>query len=246
MMIQKYKRTALAVVILLALGYGFSQLTPRSMKLGEVIFYNDNNIELKVILVHENIPLHYVGNRYSVACKSPYTRSPSPADAYELKTYFIEEGWNLLPGVYLGNGLGDNKDAVLSSLADEANKHIFVKDTQTVVVLDTMDVRASFDGCRSFVTWNGKENIPDEVIASSTPEFDECVAYQKKNKEMNLPSYGDCADMKFAGTNVPEFTDVTASSAGNLSFRLTSGAIIGRKSPLFETKNFGKTWELLP
>jgi hypothetical protein len=243
---KKHWLIILSVIILVFLWTMYELLSPESSKLAEATFYKDNNIELKVILVHENLPLHYVGNSYSVACQSKNTASPATNDEYELKTHYIEAGWNLVPGAYLGQALGDDSNLVLKGLVEEAKKLHLVKDEMTVVALGDTGIKMSFDGCRTFSSWEIKNSIPSDLIIETTPEFEACVAGQKKDAEMNFPSYGDCADMKFTGTNVPEFEVLTASDDGHLSFKVTSGAFIDGQAFLFETKDFGKTWKLVP
>lgn len=217
-----------------------------SSKLAEATFYKDNNIELKVILIHENIPLHYVGNSYSVACQSKNTISPAPNDAYELKTFHMNDNWNLVPGAYLGNGKGDNQDQVLQDLVSEAKRLHLVKDEMTVVALGHTGISTSFDGCRSFISWNLKENIPKDLVIKTTPEYESCLVEQKKDAEMNYPSYRDCADLKFVGTNAPIFENITGSDDGSLSFSVSSGAFADGQTLDFETKDFGKNWQIRP
>src|SRR3989344_4466612 len=97
---QKAINPILAIIAIVIGYYGYRTFTVHYDKLGELSFYKDANMELKVVLVHENLPFHYVGNSYSIACQSQNTEAPSN-DEYEWKFYRIEKGWNMTPQAYL-------------------------------------------------------------------------------------------------------------------------------------------------
>ena len=179
----------LAIIAMIIGYYGWRIFTVHYDKLGELSFYKDVNMELKVVLIHENLPFHYVGNSYSVACQSQTTQAPSN-DEYEWKFDRIEKGWNAAPQAYLGNGLGNNSNLLLKNLADEAKKLYLVRDKNTLVILANPNVYVSFDGCRTFNNWILKDSISPDLLVESTPEFEKCVEQQKKDKELGLTSYG--------------------------------------------------------
>lgn len=235
----------LAVLLAVIGYYGYRTFTVHYDKLGEISFYKDANMELKVVLIHENLPFHYVGNSYSIACESQYTKTPLN-DEYEWKSYRIEQGWNMVPQAYLGNGLGNDKNTLLKSLADEAKKLYLVKDKNTLVVLANPNVYVSFDGCRAFSNWVLKDNLPKDIIVESTPEFEKCVEQQKKDKELGSTSYGDCSDLKLTGKGQPVFQDVVANDNGHATFKVTSSAFKDNRTIKVETNDFGKTWRFIP
>lgn len=230
---------AALIILLIVIGYyGYRVFTVHHEKLGEISFYKDTNIELKVVLVHENLPFHYVGNTYSIACQSQNTKTFP-----ERKWDKIEQGWNRVPDAYLGNGLGTDENALLQSLATEAKKMYLVKDSETLVVLASPNVYISFDGCRTFTNWNLKDNLSASLIIESTPEFEKCEEQQKKDQEMGLTSYGDCSYFKLSGKNQLVFQDVVADNQGHATFKVTSFAFKDNKTVNVETKDFGKTWQ---
>ena len=244
---KKINKKAIAVVaVLLIVGYygyyGYRTFTVHYDKLGEISFYKDVNMELKVVLIHENLPLHYVGNSYSVACQSQNTKAPSN-DEYELKFYRIDSGWNRVPDAYLGNGLGNDSNSLLKNLADEAKKSYLVKDKNTLVVLTNPNVHISFDGCRTFKDWVLKDNLSKDLIIESTPEFEKCVEQQKKDKEQGFTSYGDCSDLKLTGNGLPVFQNVVANDNGHASFKVSSSVFKNNQIVDVQTNDFGKTWQ---
>ena len=245
------KKIIVIVAVLLIIGYyGYNALTPSLDKLGELSFYKDANMELKVVLVHENLPFHYVGNSYSIACQTKDTIAPSNDD-YEWKSFRIEKGWNMMPQAYLGSALDDNKassnnvDTILKDLSDKAKKVYMVKDKNTVVILANPNVYVSFNGCRTFNNWVMKNNLPkDLMLVESTSESEKCVAQKKKDKELNLTSYyGDCSDQKFTGEGQPVFQSVVARDDGYASFKVTSSAFKNNQIVDVQTSDFGKTWQ---
>lgn len=244
------KKIIVVVAVLLIIGYYvYSTLTPSFDKLGELSFYKDANMELKVVLVHENLPFHYVGNSYSIACQTKDTIAPSNDD-YEWRSFRIEKGWNMTPQAYLGNGLdnnnsfGNNVDTILKDLSDKAKKVYMVKDKNTVVILANPNVYVSFNGCRTFNNWVMKNNLPkDLIVVESTSESEKCVAQQKKDKELGLTSYGDCSYLKFTGEGLPVFQSVVARDNGYASFKVTSSAFKNNQIVDVQTNDFGKTWQ---
>lgn len=245
--VKKINKKAIVIVVLVAIVvgivyYGYRMFTVHYDKLGELSFYKDANMELKVVLIHANLPFHYVGNSYSVACQSQNTKISSNDD-YEWKFYRIEKGWNMIPQAHLGNGLGNDKNLLLKSLAEEAKKLYLVRDKNTLVVLANSNVHVSFDGCRTFNSLVLKDTIPQDLLVEATPEFEKCTEQQKKDKEMRLTSYGDCSDLKLTGNGQPVFQDVVANDNGHASFKVTSSAFKDNKTLSIGTKDFGKTWQ---
>src|SRR5437867_895653 len=86
-------KVKIIITLLIAVGYGYRIFTIHREKIGEISFYKDANMELKVVLIHENIPFSYVGNSYSVACQSQNTKSSDLNDEAEWKSHLIEKGW---------------------------------------------------------------------------------------------------------------------------------------------------------
>ena len=246
--VKKLNKKVIAIVVFAIIAIAISYYGYRTFftvhydKLGEISFYKDVNMELKVVLIHENLPFHFVGNSNSVACQSQNTKAPSN-DEYEWKFYRIDSGWNKVPDAYLGNVLGDDVNLLLKSLADEAKKLYLVKDKSSLVVLAASNVYVSFDGCRTFNDWVLKDNLPKDLIIESTPEFEKCVEQQKKDKEQGLTSYGDCSDLKLTGKGLPVFQNVVANDNGHASFKVSSSAFKNNQIIDVQTNDFGKTWQ---
>lgn len=232
------------IVLLILVGYGYYTIIPHRSLLGEASFFKDEHIELKVVLIHENLFLHYVGNSYSVACQSQNTREYSVNDDYESKFYHIGTGWALVPGGYLGNGLGANKDVVLENLAAEAKKVYLVKDKMTFVFVNGSRINVTFDGCGNFREWTLEKNLPVGLSVESTPEFEACI---KQQKEFGVPEssiYGTCSRSIFEGDNKPVFQDIVADSRGKMSFKVTTRVFKNNEFLNVVTGDFGKTWQV--
>jgi hypothetical protein len=227
-----------SMILLISVGYcGYRAFTIHREKLGEISFYKDAYVELKVVLIHENIPLSYIGNAYSVACRSQNTRGPDVNDEAKWKFDRIEPGWTRTPQAYLGTGKGSNTDVLLKTLAEEARKLYLVKDKMTLVILASPDVHVSFDGCRSFRKWSLQDSFPASIVTASTSEVDNCLLENKRNKIVR-----DCLDGHLSGRGRPVFQDIVASDNGHAAFKATSPAFEDSKTVNVETNDFGRTW----
>ncbi len=217
----------------------YACLKPSLTKIGERTFYKNTDLELKVVLINQNYPFHYVGPGYSVACKSENTGSFP-----EWKFDLIEAGWNRLPSAFYGS-LDENLDRpLLDRLVDRAKELYQVQDNSIVVVNGLTFVSATFDKCKTLVGWNVDSDLPSEFIVDSTPEYDECLKQIEKDKTAGLTSYGDCKTVKFTGANLPIIQDIKASKDGSISFRLKSPALKHPSGLVIQTKNFGKSWTI--
>ncbi len=225
-------------ILLLTLGIGVFTTTPFTTKIGESVFYKDDSTTLKVVLIHEHLPFHYIGNHYFVACQTAGT-----AGQPEHKWEKVEKGWSITPQAYLGNGLGSDSQALLQSLSEEAKKVYLLKDKKTLVILDDLSIDASFDGCRTYASWRLIEHMPTTAPRGSTPEYAQCLAAKQKDKEADTSSYSDCTMLKFSATNTPTFQNITASDQGNLSFDVRSPAFPDGLVISTKTSDFGKTWQ---
>lgn len=231
------------MIILLAIGYGYRKMTVHRSMIGEETFYKDENIELKVVLIHENLPLHYVGNSYSVACQSQNTKGSLPNDEAEWKFDLIAKDWNRVPDALLGNGMGSDNNAVLRSLVAEAKKTYLVFDKMTFAFIAGSRIVVTFDGCGTFRSWALAKDLPADLLPASTPEFEKCVELQKGFGLSATAAHGNCALSKFSGENKPIFQDIVASSKGYAAFQVNS-QVFGDQGPLtVETSDFGKTWQ---
>ena len=108
----------------------------------------------------------------------------------------------------------------------------------TLVILASPNVYVSFDGCRTFRSWDLKTNLPTDFIVESNSEFEKCV---EENKKYQITR--DCSDTKLSGKNQPVFQDVVANVNGYASFKITSSAFKGTQIISIETSDFGKTWK---
>lgn len=231
------------IIILLTIGYGYRKMTVHRSMIGEDSFYKDENIELKVVLIHENLPLHYVGNSYSIACQSQNTKGSLPNDEAEWKFDLIEKDWNRVPDAHLGNGMGSDKNAVLRSLVAEAKKTYLVFDKMTFAFIAGTRLVVTFDGCGTFRSWALAKDLPAELLPSTTPEFEKCMELQKGFGLSAATIQGNCVPSKFSGENKPVFQDIVASSKGYAAFQVNS-QVFGDRGPLtVETSDFGKTWQ---
>lgn len=233
------------MIILLMIGYGYRKITIHRSIIGEDTFYKDEYIELKVVLMHENLPLHYVGNSYSVACHSQNTKGSLPNDEAEWKFDLIEKDWNRVPDAHLGNAVGSDKDAVLKSLVAEAKKTYIVFDKMTFAFTAGTRLVVSFDGCATFRSWDLAKDLPAELLPSTTPEFEKCVELEKGFGLSAAAIQGNCSPSKFSGENKPVFHGIVASSKGYVAFEVNSQVFGERDSLSVETSDFGKTWQTI-
>jgi len=223
-------------VLLLAVAFVWYSLQPSRKKMGEVTFHQDANLELKVISIFENLPMHFRGTRLSVACKSKNTN-----DLPEVHFDMIEKGWKRMPDSVL---LSQKREDPIESLAEVARKYYQVMGAMTVTVTDNMYFSVSFDGCKSFATWMLMDHLPKSMIVDSTPESDNCEAQKIKDQKAGLQTYGDCEYFKFTEANTPEFSLVSASDDGRASFVLASKSLRDQQPVKIETQDFGKTWQI--
>lgn len=232
------KRPWIWVAIVLVIACGFylrKKLTVYRELLGEVSFYNDGTVELKVVKIFENLPLHYVGPHWSVACKSPKT-----AHFSEWKYDLIDAGWNRAP---YSNYLIEmsNSDGSVEAVAEKAKKAYYFQNN-VLIVLSGTGVYFSLDQCNSFVGWDVLRNLPKEIVVGSTPEFEKCERDREDAAKKNFPpAYGDCAYFKFAGSNQPSFDEIVSEN-GKISFRMSARAL--EEAVKIESLDSGKTWQV--
>jgi hypothetical protein len=227
------KRPWIWISIVLVIFFGFylrKKLTVYRELLGEVTFYKDKDLELKVVKIFENLPLHYVGNHWSVACKSVKT-----ATKPEWKFDLIEAGWNRAPySTYLIDS-GRNDDSIEAVAA--AAKKAYYREKDVFIILSGTGIHFSFDLCYSFVGWDALQNFPKEIEVSPTPEYEKCL------KQTGLKNPQTCDYFNFAQANQPTFDEIVAEN-GKISFRMTAKAL---KAPLkITSQDFGKTWQVNP
>ncbi len=114
---------------------------------------------------HEYLPLHYIGDAYSVACKSINT-SQFSAWKYDQ----VGGGWNIIPAPALKCLVADKIECDHLKLAEQAKPFFILADSMTVLVLGQDKLSASFNGCKSFVFWDYK-NLPKDLEILNDSKF---------------------------------------------------------------------------
>ncbi len=229
------KRKWLWIFLVLAVAFGFylkRKLTVYREKLGELSFYNDGNIELKIVHIFENLPLHYVGPHFSVACKSAKT-----AGKPERKQELIEAGWNIMPSSTLLIQEG-GPAVTLEILAERAKKIYYVQDGALVIPGRT-GIYFSLDDCNSYSNFELLRNLPKEIPVSSTPEFEKCEKEHAEYAAKGIPLAGDCQYYKFVGNGVPIFEEIKVEKP-RIYFRVRSNSL--NTSLEVESKDSGYSW----
>ncbi len=213
--------------------YGTSHYT----KLGETTFLKTNDIEIKMVTRHEYLPLHYIGDAYSVACKSINT---SQFNAWKYDQ--VEGGWNIIPAPALKCLVADKIECDHLKLAEQAKPFFILADSMTVLVLGQDKLSASFNGCKSFVFWDYK-NLPKDLEIQNSADFRHCEEQkiQDKNRGLNYPDV-DCRPLNFLNDSKFTFENIKANDTGYLSFSVRSSAFINKEGIKIETNDFGKSW----
>lgn len=234
------KKLGMIVLLLLTImaflfwRYGISHYT----KLGETTFLKTNDIEIKMVTRHEYLPLHYIGDAYSVACKS---NSTSQFNAWKYDQ--VEGGWNIIPSPALKCLVADKIECDHQKLANEAKPFFILIDKITVLVLGQDKLSASFNGCKSFVFWDYK-NLPKDLDIQNSADFDRCEAQkiQDKNRGLTYPEV-DCRPLNFLNESKFTFEDIKANDSGALSFSVRSSAFKNMEVIKIETNDFGRSWK---
>lgn len=200
-------------------------------KLGESTIFESKNIHLKVVTRHEHLPLHYIGDAYSLICQSDNT-----INFPERKSEFIPKGWTAIPAPTLACSIENGIKCDHKTLAEEAKKSVSVFDNSTVVVITHNGLSISFDNCKTFAKWD-LSNIPRDNHINRTAEFEKCQ--ERQNDVTN----GDaCWDLNFIEENKPKYSDIQVIAPGNITFSFESEALKKQKKLKFTSTDFGKTW----
>jgi hypothetical protein len=220
-------KVALILVLILAALFYRSCV---SHKLNEEVFYDDGNIELKVVRYFRNWPFSYRGIIYQVGCRS---RNTATQPGYTIQ----DPGWRDI-GTYVGMHLGPEPS--LSTLVDAAKGGYRVTESDTMIYIASLEtapgVAATWDACRTFSYWQLK-SIPDDYVKQD--------GYQACLREH--PSWSTtCKKWLFRGEYSPVFHDLEAKGSGYASFVVSSTAFLETDSYRIETHDYGKTWNLHP
>ena len=144
----KKSNIAIALITVSILG-AWRFCTPHYTKLGETAFYKSENLELKVVTRHEYLPLHYIGDTYTVACKSKNTEVFGP-----WPNYFIDKGWNVILAPSFKSQSADEVKYDHKILAQEAKKYYEITEPLTIQINNQFRKALSTDGCSTFQYWD--------------------------------------------------------------------------------------------
>ena len=221
------KVSLILVLILAALFYRSCV----SHKLNEEVFYDDGNIELKVVRYFENLPFHYRGITFRVGCRS---RNTVAQPGYKIQ----DPGWRDI-GTYVGM-MDLGPEPILNDLVDAAKGGYRLTESDTMIYIGALGtapgVAVTWDACRTFSYWRLK-SIPDDYVKQE--------GYQGCLREH--PSWlSTCKKWRFRGEYSPVFHDLEAKASGYASFVVSSMAFLETDSYKIETHDYGKTWNLHP
>lgn len=205
-------------------------------KRGEIVFYKDDSMELKIVVYQVNMPLHYNGPSTFIGCKSKNTR---PQTWHTIQ----EKGWTQINSSIGLSNLG--WDPSLEVLADAARKSYSVTDVGTMIFQNFgLGVDVTWDACGSFESWTVNE-IPDELVDSA--KYSKCLEESKVKENAGALNNGwgelNCKSYRFFDENSPVFFDLRAEQSGIASFKVSSKAFLGTEVYSVETRNYGETWE---
>ncbi len=149
----KYKVVFIGLVVAMAATYYLK----RSRVIDEMVFYQGNGIELKVITVYENLLFHFTGHTYRIQCKSEKTQSFKAQK-------FSQSGWNNylpIPNKIIALRIMPDSEINIEKLASVAKESIKVTDTETLMIESGDIVFVSWNGCKSFTKWSQSKVIPN-------------------------------------------------------------------------------------
>lgn len=216
-------------LILLVLYYWYC--TPH--KLNEKVFYEDENIQLKVTRYYEFLLFHYNGPTNVIGCKSKDTKLR--------RDKRLGRGWKRLakPNELVGLGW----DPPLNILVDIAKESIHVTDVGTIIYSTGSSIEVTWNSC-NFARWNPNKKMPEELV--SNEGYQKCLEDSKeKVKTMGFPeNWGEknCKPYRFFGDNRPTFFELNASHSGFASFKVKSEAFLEAETYIVETHDYGKSW----
>lgn len=229
---------AIAAILVIYYLYGRS----RYEKLGETSFFKNRIVELKVITRYEYLPLHYSGDAYSIACKTTQT-----SNFKEIKSSFIEQGWNAVPSIALKCEVEDGIKCDHKKLSEEAKKYFHLFDSSTIVSVTEYGVYVSFNGCQTFSQWSVADFYNKIKIKESNESIrcQENISREVKQGIQNS-NYINCFYLNFIENNRIVFSKINASDKGTISFWMTSKAFKDDLAIIIESSDFGKTWLVKP
>ncbi len=182
--------------------------------------------------------VYYVGNAYTVACKSKAT-----ADFPEYPSTKIPAGWKELPG-YLGGALGKDADVAMTELLAKA-KRTHVVSNGLLLIPDETNFWVSADGCYSFTNWSLQKSLPTDVVVKNLPAYEQCEEGRIRDTAPGIvrqEPVDSCKYFNFFDEGQPIYKDIKTTQEGSISFMVNALAIDGQEL-VVSSKDRGKNWE---
>jgi len=236
-MIKSGKKIFWSVILFILLGLFYRSCVPH--KLNEATFYQDENIELKVVRYLEVMPFHYHGPVFRVGCRSENTH---PKAWHKMQ----DRGWTEIPTHSGLSNLGWNPKLEVLASSGKGGYYITDKDTM-IFQTSTTSIKITWDACSSFQDWS-INSLPDGLV---NPEgYNSCLKDSKIKEASGALCVGwgkaNCASYRFLNGNEPTYFDFKAKQYGYASFKVSSRAFLKSKTYSVLTNDYGKTWEIEP
>ena len=233
----QFKKRYLALILLGVIGwFGYQTFVPHQRVLAQEVFYSSPDLELMLILRHDNYPLHYVGNAYTVACKSKTTADMPAYDSYK-----VPAGWNTVPG-FLGSASGDDTDQVMADLLTKA-KATYIVAEGLLLVPDGTNLWVSADSCYGFTNWSLQKSLPTDTLIKNLPAYDQCEEGRRRDIESGIVrSDNNCQYFNFFAEGEPVYKDIKVDEQGTISFTVSALALGGQEL-MVASIDKGKTWK---
>ncbi len=234
----QFKKRYLALILLGVIGwFGYQTFVPHQRVLAQEVFYSSPDLELMLILRHDNYPLHFVGNAYTVACRSKATAAMPAYDSYK-----VPAGWNTVPGILGVDVRRDDVDQVMSDLLTAAKAKYQVIGTSLHIPDDT-NFWVSTDSCYSFRNWSLLDNLPVEVVIEKQPAYNQCEEGRLRDLESGIERpNSNCQYFNFVDEGAPRYGDIIFDESGVLSFTVQAKAFGAQELKVLSTDG-GKTWK---
>lgn len=200
---------------------------PSYERTGERALPSPRGVELAVVQVHVNIPLHYVGLHHTVVCRSPGTAAApgNPKDG-------VAPGWATVG--HLAN-LDGGDQSIAGKQRALARAEALARESLALgpgwIAWRGNILNLTFDGC---ATW--RRLVPAEVLAPEEVDV-------SSNKHPCEPRH--CMQLVFQFNHPVSFHNVRVDRSGRITLRMRSTALRGSSERRVESRDGGKTWQVL-
>jgi len=196
-------------------------------KTGETVLFRSDKLNIKLVQIYTDMPLHYYGLSHEIWCQSPQTS--------ELRYHEMDQGWDRFSTSTISepgqSPSRETKQKALSKAATAGAQRLHVINNEIVAYADGEFFTVTFDGCKFHSVWSARDIPLDMVIpVESSP-------YCQNEKCPSWANFRDDRSITYSDIKI----DV---SSKGISFLAHSKGLRGGKVAV-TSRDAGLHWEVV-